>query len=168
MLIKYLNMLKEQGNYTFDEIAEICDVAKDTVKNIYSGKTKDPGIDTVRKLVYGLGGSLDAIYNLNKKDSSDTATMLILKEMHEKHLADITDHYEQRLADLKEHYNQSKERISEMKERFDERLAEINAHIDTIKLDKKWFRIATCVLATAFVSLLIAEVLFPGHGWIKF
>ena len=49
MLIKYLNMLKEQGNYTFDEIAEICDVSKDTVKNIYSGKTKDPGIDTVKR-----------------------------------------------------------------------------------------------------------------------
>ena len=88
--------------------------------------------------------------------------------MHEKHLADVTNHYEHRLADLKEQNNQSKERISEMKERFDERIAEINEHIKTIKLDKRWFRIATCVLATAFVSLLVAEVLFPRHGWIQY
>jgi hypothetical protein len=68
MLIKYLNTLKDQGNFTFDEISEICDIPKDTVKNIYSGKTKDPGIITTSKLIYGMGGNLDAIYRPEKRN----------------------------------------------------------------------------------------------------
>ena len=94
--------------------------------------------------------------------------MIMLKEMHEKHLADVKEHYDHRLAEIKEHYLELKERNSEMKERHEERIAEINEHISTIKLDKRWFRIATCILAAAFIALLVAEVLLPGHGWIRY
>jgi hypothetical protein len=168
MLIKYLNYLKDQGNFTFDEISEICDVPKDTVKNIYSGKTKDPGIITVSKLVYGMGGNLDAIYRPDKKESADTNSIVILKEMYENHLADVKDHYEHRLAEMKEHYIELKESTVAMKERHEERIAEINEHIETIKLDKKWFRIVSCASVIALVAFCVLEILTPGMGWLKY
>lgn len=168
MLIKYLNYLKDQGNFTFDEISEICDVPKDTVKNIYSGKTKDPGIITTSKLVYGMGGSLDAIYRPDKKESADTNSLLMLKEMYEKHLSDVKDHYEHRLEQMKEHYIELKESNAAMKERHEERIAEINEHIETIKLDKRWFRIATCASVVALVAFCMLEILTPGMGWLRY
>ena len=154
MLTTYLNTLKNQGNFTFDDISNLSGISKDTVKNVFSGKTEAPRIETVAPIIYAMGGSLDSIYNPDKKESSDTISIVMLKEMHERHLSDIKHHYEHRLL--------------EIKERHEERIAEINEHIDTIKLDKKWFRIATCVLAVAFVALLIAEVMNPDLGWIRY
>ena len=147
MLTTYLNTLKMQGSFTIDDIANLSGIAKDTVKNVMSGKTKDPGIETLSRIIYAMGGSLDAAYGNEKTDSAETNSMIILKEMHEKHIADVTSHYEHRLSEMKEHYIE---------------------HIETIKLDKKWFRIATCVLAIAFLTLLIAEVIFPAYGWIRY
>ena len=168
MLTTYLNTLKNQGNFTYETIANLSGIPEATIKNVFSGKTEDPRFETVSAIILSMGGSLDAVYNPNKKESPDANTILMLKEMHEKHLADVKEHYEHRLAELKEHYRELKERNAEMKERHEERIAEINEHIKTIKLDKRWFRISTCILAAAFIALLVAEVLFPGHGWIKF
>ena len=154
MLVNYLNTLKNQGNFTLDDISDLSGIPKDTVKNVLSGKTKGPGIETVAPIIYAMGGSLDAVYNPNKKENPETNSIIMLKELHENHLKDVKEHYECRLA--------------EMKERHEERIAEVNEHIDTIKLDKKWFRIATCVLAVAFVALLIAEVMNPELGWIRY
>jgi predicted transcriptional regulator len=168
MLVNYLNTLKEQGNFTFDEISNLSGIPKDTVKNIFSGKTKDPGIETISKIIYAMGGSLDGIYNRNKKESADTNSMLMLKEMYENHLADVKEHYEHRLAQMKEHYIELKESNVEMKERHEERIAEINEHIETIKLDKRWFRIATCASVVALVAFCILEILTPGMGWLKY
>ena len=166
MLTQYLNTLKEQGNFTFDDIENLSGISKDTIKNIFSGKTKAPGTDTLAPIVYAMGGSLDAALGHAKRE--DTNSMAMLKELYESHLKDVKDHYEHRLSEMKEHYQEMKERNAEMKERHEERIAEINEHIKTIRLDKRWFRIATCILATAFVALLVAEVLLPGHGWIRY
>lgn len=167
MLIKYLESLKEQGHFTIDEIANLSGISKDTVKNVFSGKTKDPGIFTIAPIIFAMGGNLDAVFNRSKKESADANSIVLLKEMYENHLNDVKDHYEHRLSEIKEHYNEMKERNTEMKERHEERIAEINEHIDTIKLDKRWFRFATCILAFALVALLVADILAPGLGWFQ-
>ena len=168
MLTTYLNTLKTQGNFTFETIAKLSGIPEATIKNIFSGKTEDPRFETISAIVISMGGSLDAIYNPNKKESADTNSMLMLKEMYEQHLADVKEHYEHRLAQMKEHYIELKESNAAMKERHEERIAEINEHIETIKLDKRWFRIATCVCVFALVSFFILELLTPGMGWLKY
>jgi transcriptional regulator with XRE-family HTH domain len=166
MLITYLNTLKEQGNFTFDDIENLSGIPKDTIKNIFSGKTKAPGTETLAPIVYAMGGSLDAAFGHGKKEDTNSLTML--KELYENHLADVKEHYEHRLAEMKEHYNELKENNAAMKERHEERIAEINEHIETIKLDKRWFRIATCASVVALVAFCMLEILTPGMGWLRY
>lgn len=168
MITNYLKTLKNQGNFTIEDISKLSGIPEPTVKNIFSGKTETPGIETIAPIVYAMGGSLDAIYNHNKTESADTNSMILLKEMYEKHLSDVKDHYEHRLAEMKEHYIELKESTVAMKERHEERIAEINEHIETIKLDKKWFRIVSCASVIALVAFCVLEILTPGMGWLKY
>jgi 50S ribosomal subunit-associated GTPase HflX len=75
---------------------------------------------------------------------------------------------EHRLEQMKEHYIELKESNAAVKERHEERIAEINEHIETIKLDKRWFRIATCASVVAFVAFCMLEILTPGMGWLRY
>lgn len=154
MLTTYLNTLKTKGNFTYEAIANLSNIPEATVKNIFSGKTEDPRFDTVSAIVKAMGGSLDAIYAATKQEDHEANTVIALKE-----------HYEQHIKGLKEHYDRI---IFELKERHEERIAEINEHIDTIKLDKRWFRVATCILAAALVVTLIVDILVPTIGWVRY
>lgn len=154
MLITYLNTLKSQGNFTYEAISKMSGIPEATVKNIFSGKTEDPRFDTVSALVISMGGSLDAIYNTTKKEDVEGNSIITLKESYERQLKEMETHYQQRISDMKEHY--------------EERITEINEHIDTIKLDKRWFRIATCICALALVVLFVVEILTPGLGWLRY
>lgn len=154
MLLTYLNTLKTQGNFTFEAISNLSGVPESTVKNIFSGKTDDPRFETVSKVIKAMGGSLDAVYSATKKEDVEANSVITLKESYEQRIKDLTDHYEQRLADTKQHY--------------EERLADKRDHIATIQLDKRWFRIATCICAFALVVLFIVEILTPGMGWFRY
>ena len=154
MLTTYLNSLKSKGNFTIETISNLSGIPEATVKNIFSGKTEDPRFETVSAIVKAMGGSLDAIYDITKKEDLEGNSIITLKES-----------YDQRLSDLKEYYEQ---RIKDLKERYEERLVDQKEHISTILLDKRWFRIATCICAFALVVLFIAEILTPGLGWFRY
>ena len=154
MLSTYLNTLKTQGNFTFETISNLSGIPEATVKNIFSGKTEDPRFETVSAIIKAMGGSLDAIYSVTKKDDIETNSVITLKES-----------YEQRISELKEYYEQ---RLSETTSHYEERLLDQKEHIATIKLDKRWFRIATCICAFALVALFIIEILTPGMGWVRY
>ena len=154
MIQTYLNTLKTQGNFTIETIAKLSGIPEAPVKNIFSGKTEDPRFETVSSIVKAMGGSLDAVYSIAKKEDVEANSIIALKESYERQLKEQEAHYQQRISDMKEHY--------------EERIAEINEHIDTIKLDKRWFRIATCICAVALVVLFIIELLTPGMGWFQY
>ena len=146
--------MKTKGNFTIETIANLSGIPEATVKNIFSGKTEDPRFETVSAIIKAMGGSLDAVYSVAKKDDVEANSIITLKESYERQLKEQEAHYQQRISYMKEHY--------------EERITEINEHIDTIKLDKRWFRIATCICASALVVLLIIELLFPNMGWIQY
>ena len=154
MIPAYLNTLKTQGNFTIETISNLSGVPESTVKNILSGKTEDPRFETVSAIVKAMGGSLDAVYSVAKKEDVEANSIITLKEAYEQRIKEIKEYYEQRISDLKEHYEI---RITDKKE-----------HIDTIQLDKRWFRIATCICAFALVVLFIVEILTPGMGWFRY
>ena len=154
MLSTYLNTLKTQGNFTFETISNLSGIPEATVKNIFSGKTEDPRFETVSSIVKAMGGSLDAIYSAVKSDDVEANSIITLKESYEQRINELKDYYEHRLKETKEHY--------------EERLSDKNEHIVTIMLDKRWFRIATCICLFALVSLFIIEILTPGMGWVRY
>lgn len=154
MLIDYLNALKTKGNFTYETISNLSGIPEPTIRNILSGKTEDPRFETVSAIVKAMGGSLDAIYSAAKKEDVEANSVITLKDAYEQRINEINEHYQQRITDIKEHY--------------EERITEINEHIATIKLDKRWFRIATCICAFALVVLFIVEILTPGLGWFRY
>ncbi|MEE1048212.1 MAG: hypothetical protein U0M60_12415 [Clostridia bacterium] len=154
MLIEYLETLKNKGNFTFATISNLSGVPEATVKNIFTGKTEDPRFETVSLIIKAMGGSLDAVYSVAKKDDVESNAVIAIKEGYEERIKEINEHHRQRIEDMKEHYEQ--------------RIEEINEHIATIQLDKRWFRIATCICATALVVLFVVELLTPGLGWFRY
>ena len=154
MLTNYLNTLKTQGNFTFEAIANLSGVPEGTIKNIFQGKTEDPRFETVSAIVKAMGGSLDAIYSLSKKEDIEANAVIAIKET-----------YEQRIKELKEYYEQ---RLTDTKEQYEHRLSDKRDHIATIMLDKRWFRIATCICAFALVTLFVVELVTPGMGWVRY
>lgn len=154
MITTYLNTLKSKGNFTIETISNLSGIPEATVKNIFSGKTEDPRFETVSAIVKAMGGSLDAIYSVSKKEDVEGNSIITLKESYDQRLEDIKGHYEQRISDLKKHY--------------EERMADQKEHISTIMLDKRWFRIATCICAFALVALFVIEILTPGLGWFRY
>ncbi len=145
MLTNYLNTLKSKGNFTFDTISNLSGVPEATVKNIFSGKTEDPRFETVSAIVLAMGGSLDAIYSAAKKEDIEANAVITIKESYEHRIADIREHYEHRLR--------------EQKERYEERIEEINEHIETVKLDKRWFRIGFVISILVFAIIGAAELI---------
>ena len=154
MIPTYLNTLKTQGNFTIETISNLSGIPESTVKNIFSGKTEDPRFETVSAIVKAMGGSLDAIYTATKKDDVEANAIIAIKDSYEQRLKELKEHYEQRITDTKAHY--------------EERLSDTKDHIATIMLDKRWFRIATCICAFALVVLFVVEILTPGMGWFRY
>lgn len=143
MLTAYLNSLKSKGNFTYEAVSNLSGIPEATVKNIFSGKTEDPRFETVSAIVLALGGSLDEVYSPSVRKEVETNSVTALKESYE-------------------------QRISDIKESSEEKIAALHEHIETIKLDKRWFRIAMCISTFALVCILVADVLFGNVGWIRY
>ena len=154
MLTNYLNTLKNKGNFTIETVSNLSGVPESTVKNIFTGKTEDPRFETVAAIVLAMGGSLDAIYSAAKQEDVEANAVITIKESYEHRIADIREHYEHLLR--------------EQKERYEERIEEINEHIDTIKLDKRWFRIGFVASVLIFAMLCVAELSNPNLGWFRY
>lgn len=158
LVAKYLTTLKEKSGITYEAIAEKSGRSESTVKNLCSGKTEDPRLDTVAPVIYAMGGSIDEMYTGKSKDAVKEISINSIKEIYEqqllemskineKHIADIRAHYEQHRADSKENY----ERL--LKERGNRTVAAI---------------VFACIGYAILITLLILEVANPNLGWLRF
>lgn len=88
MVKDYLNTLKNAGNYTWADIANISGIPEPTVRKVFSGETADPRFETIAKLVIAMGGDMnDAMDNKKKKEIEINST-ISLKESCEMRLED--------------------------------------------------------------------------------
>lgn len=155
MLTTYLNTLKTRGNFTYEAISNLSGVPEATVRNILTGKTEDPRFESVSSIVIAMGGSLDAIYSAVNEENIEANAVIAIKDAYEERIAIIRENYENRLAEKEKYY----ERL----------LQEAEKHIETIKVDKRWFRIASVVSVIAMFGLFIfIEAMTPGHGWFQY
>ena len=127
---EYILALKEAGNFTFEDIANVSGIPLPTVRNICSGKTPDARFGTVAKIVISLGGDLNELIGYEKKKEIEVNSTVSLKETYEMRIADIIKSYEERIEDIKaicevritDVQNCCEMRLSDMKRNYEERI----------------------------------------------
>lgn len=98
---EYILALKEAGNFTFEDMANVSGIPLSTVRNICSGKTPDARFGTIAKLVISLGGDLNELVGYEKKKEIEVNSTVSLKETYEMRISDIINSYETRIEDIK-------------------------------------------------------------------
>lgn len=128
---EYILALKEAGNFTLEDMANISGVPLQTVRNFCTGKTeKNPGFATISKLVLSMGGDLNELIGYEKKKEIEVNSTVSLKETYEMRIADLTKSYETRIEDIKvlcetriaDVKNCCEIRLADMKRNYEERL----------------------------------------------
>lgn len=130
---EYIVALKNAGNFSFEDIANLSGIPLPTVKNICSGKTPDGHFSTIAKIVISLGGDLNELIGYEKKKEIEVNSTVSLKETYEMRIADIVNSYEQRIEDIKalcemriaDVQKCCDIRIADMKQNYEERLSEL-------------------------------------------
>ena len=129
---EYLIALKNAGNFSYEDIANLSGIPVQTVRNIYTGKTPDPRFATVAKIIISLGGDLNEIIGYEKKKEIEVNSTVSLKETYEMRIADLIKSYEERIEDVKNFCELRvsdvqkccETRLADMKHNYEERLAE--------------------------------------------
>ena len=130
---EYILALKEAGNFTFEDMANMSGIPLQTVRNFCSGKTeKNPGFSTIVKLVISMGGDLNELIGYEKKKEIEVNSTVSLKETYEMRISDIIKSYETRIEDIKalceiriaDILKCCETRIADMKNNYEERLKE--------------------------------------------
>ena len=132
----YLLALKEAGNFSFEDIANISGIPLQTVRNILTGKTPDARFSTIAKLIVSLGGDLNELIGYEKKKEIEVNSTVSLKETYEMRIADLVKSYETRIEDLKilcelrisDVQRCCEIRIADLKQNYEERLKEIKSN----------------------------------------
>lgn len=173
LVAEYLSSLKRKTGLTYESIAEKSKRSESTVKNLCLGKAEDPRIDTVAPIVYALGGSMDEMLNpdKNKDELKETSVIALkdsyefqaalLKETSETHINNIRSHYEQHHEDLKENYER---RLADKRELIDTK----DSHIKTLERECLHSKVFSWICVSVLVALLIAEVMNPNLGWLRY
>ena len=134
---EYIVALKNTGNFSYEDIANLSGIPLQTVRNIFTGKTPDPRFATVAKIIISLGGDLNEIIGYEKKKEIEVNSTVSLKETYEMRIADLIKSYEERIEDVKAFCELRVQdvqkcyelRLSDMKKVYEERLAEQRAVI---------------------------------------
>jgi transcriptional regulator with XRE-family HTH domain len=129
---EYIVALKNAGNFSLEDIANLSGIPIQTIRNICSGKTPDARFGTVAKIVLSLGGDLNELIGYEKKKEIEVNSTVSLKETYEMRIADIVKSYEERIEDIKalcetriaDVQKCCEVRIADMKQSFTERLAD--------------------------------------------
>lgn len=165
LVAKYLTALKEKSGLTYEAIAEKSGRSESTVKNLCSGKTEDPRLDTVAPVIYAVGGSIDEMYTGKSKDAVKEISISSIKEMYEFQLAEYKATEEAHINNIRAHYEQHRQDFKESHEKQLE-------YKDLLYLEKckesRLFKILAGIGFGILIILLILEVSNPNLGWLRF
>ena len=172
LLARYLTTLKEKSGLTYETIAEISGIPEPTIKKLVSGKTDNPGIDTVAPVIYAMGGSIDEAYTGKNKDEVKEISISSIKELYEYQLNETSKMSETHINNIRAHYEQHREDVTK---NYEMRLAdkreiikEKDEHIKTLKKENLISKILAGVGYAILICLLILEVANPNLGWLRF
>lgn len=158
IVANYLTKLKEKTGLTFEAIAEKSGLSVSTVKNLFSGKSEDPRLNTVAPVIYAMGGSIDEMCTGKSNDEIKEFSIESIKEMYEFQLAEQRKINEEHISNIRAHYEQHRDDTITNYERM-------------IKILKKVAVVcfgAACIGFAILITLLILEVTNPNLGWIRY
>ena len=121
---EYILALKDAGNFTFEDMANVSGIPISTVRNICSGKTPDARFGTIAKLVISMGGDLNELIGYERKKEIEVNSTVSLKETYEMRISDIINSYETRIDDIK---NLCETRIADVKSCCETRIADLKS-----------------------------------------
>ena len=90
MWLDNLKELKKQSGMSAKQIAEKTNLPERTVSRIFSGDTENPYMDTLRRIVDVLGGSLDDLFVESKVRVANT-DLIALQAEYDKLQAEASD-----------------------------------------------------------------------------
>lgn len=176
---RLLDDARKDRKWSVAQIAEYCDVPEGTTKNILNGSTLNPGAESLGKLCRGLNVPIEKVLRQDEQKEiekqaikDNDASVLALKEIYEMqvstikqtseiHIANIRSHYEQHHEDLRENYEK---RLSDKRELIES----YKEHIKTLEKDSRSHKIAFWICAAVLIVILIAEVMNPNLGWLRY
>lgn len=172
-LAKYLNAKRIEKDLTYEAVAIESNCPESTVKNLCTGKTEDPRLQTVIPIMKAVGGSFDEmLYPEETSTEMNKSSTLALKDMYEHQISVIKETNEAHIHNIRSHYEQHHE---DLKENYERRLADKREIIDsykeqlqTLKKDSLVAKIALGVCLALFIAILIAEVMNPNLGWFRY
>ena len=145
LVSNYLTALKEKTGLTFETVAEKSGRSESTVKNLFSGRTEDPRLDTVAPVIYALGGSLDEMYTGKSKDKVKESSIYSMKDMYEFQLAEQAKLHEANIAEIRAHYQQHRQdSVNNYEMRLADKCEIIKEKTNTSKCSKKKRQLLSC------------------------
>ena len=165
IVAKYLSGLKEKSGLTYEAIAEKSGRSVSTVKNLCSGKTEDPRLDTVAPVLYAVNGSVDEMYTGKSKNEIQEMSISSIKEMYEFQLSERANMEEAHITNIRNHY---KQHVADLKENHEKQIAYKDEVIKEKNKQSIFLTILNCIGYGILIVLLILEVSNPSLGWIKF
>lgn len=172
-LAKYLTELKNKTGLSYEEISRLSNRPESTVKNLCTGKTEGPRLDTVAPVIYALGGSIDEMLNPEiDKDEMKETSVLALKDVYESHMASTKETSEAHIANIRGHYerhiDELKESNKKIEEHYEKRLESEQKNIIKLENANRLKNIMIGILAGIFICLFIMEIMHPEHGWLRY
>lgn len=177
-----LKKIMKEKNLTPALMHDLTGVPEQTVKNIINGVTKNPGVENLNPICAELNIKIeDVLLSANKeiekqviKEDPSAANLkemyefqiALINKSHETEMNNMRNHYERQLQEQKDHYERM---LNTQEAQYEKRLFDKREHIDTIMLDKKWFRLASVASVIAMLALFFfIEFMTPEHGWFNF
>ena len=176
---RLLDDARKDRKWSVAQTAEYCDVPEGTTKNILNGNTLNPSAESLGKLCRGLNVPIEKVLRQDEQKEiekqgikDDDVSILALKEIYEMqittmketneaHISNIRSHYEQHHEDLKDNYEK---RLSDKRELIES----YKEHIKTLEKDSRSHKIAFWICAAVLIAILIAEVMNPNLGWLRY
>ncbi len=166
LVAEYLTALRIKNGLTYEAIAEQSDIPLSTVKNLCTGKTEKPRLDTVAPIIYAMGGSVDEMCNPDKsKDEVKETSLLAMKDIYEFQLSALKETSEEHIHNIRSHYEQHHQ---DLVDNFEKRLADKREIIEIQKKELLSSKLVAWICGAILVALLIAEVMNPNLGWLRY
>jgi ribosomal protein S15P/S13E len=113
-----------------------------------------------------MGGSLDEMLNPDKStDEIKETSVLAMKDIYENQLKAIKASYDEQISNIRSHYEQHRKDVTE---NFEKRLADKREIIEMQKRELISSKVVAWVCGAILVALLIAEVMNPNLGWLRY
>ena len=164
-LANYVTALMKKYGLTCEIVAKKANMSESTVRNICSAKTPNPGIYTALPIIYAAGGTPEEFYFGAKVAHANEATINSIIAMFEQRIADKDRMHERQDEQIRAHYEQHRQDYIENAEK---RLADKQELNEQLKKEIRSYKILTWICIAVLVGLLIAEVMNPNLGWLRY